>query len=156
MFKRIIFLFTIFSIPFVCEAFPYDEKATFWPHQKLGTLNTTWNVVQDALDSRFNWVQARQDQEKYNVIIIGAGMAGLATVAELTAIDPTVIYIILESTNWIRGHVQSVNFGATGQQVKIEDGANWLYDDNGLPTWQLANELGLQKFENDYQNFTIL
>ncbi|CAB9523216.1 Polyamine oxidase [Seminavis robusta] len=121
------------------------------PHRKLGLLESAWQRIQNILAEP----RVTVTQEFYDVVIVGAGMAGLAAAAELKAIDPDISYIILESSNRIGGRVRSTTFGAAGKQFVVEDGANWLYEDSSYPTWQLANDLGLQSFKNDYRDFTM-
>ena len=76
--------------------------------------------------------------EYVDVIIIGAGMAGIQAAATLRAQDPTLTYVLLESTNRVGGRVRSVDFGG----VKVEDGANWILDFADNPMWAMAQAVG--------------
>ena len=80
--------------------------------------------------------------EYVDVVIIGAGMSGIQAAATLRAQDPTLTYVLLESTDRVGGRVRSVDFGG----VKIEDGANWILDFQDNPMMEMAQAAGNFKF----------
>lgn len=90
-----------------------------------------------------------------DVIIIGAGMAGLSAAAELTAADPDLSYIILESTDRTGGRVRAHTMGVSTNRVVVEDGANWIIPFNGNPLWDRAQGMGLAGMTNDYHNWVV-
>lgn len=90
----------------------------------------------------------------FDIIIIGAGAAGLAAATEILALAPDVSFVILESTDRVGGRVRSTKIGAEGHEVVVEDGANWIYPVFRNKFFEIAEEIGLQKFLQDYYNFT--
>lgn len=124
--------------------------------RKLWLFDNEWSFfgLKDAF-KRWNqqWIIPTQGQEMVDVIIIGAGMAGLAAAAELQNIDSTKSFLILESTGSIGGRVRSTTFG--DNNYVVEDGANWLYDNNGLPTSGLASAQGVQTAASNYLDYTM-
>ena len=64
-----------------------------------------------------------------NVVIIGAGMAGISTAQTLTNNSVT-DFLIVERNDRIGGRVRSVPFGAKNEKNKthymVELGANWV------------------------------
>ena len=127
-------------------------------NRRLNFFNGLWNTLGEMRENwatQRRWIKPTQVQEKYDIVIIGAGMAGLAAAKEIQDIDPDLSYIILESTSAVGGRVRSTTFGAVGNKVVIEDGANWLYSNNNYPTWNLANEQGIQRTLSDYSDFTM-
>lgn len=124
--------------------------------RNLGFLDNVWNTAKEMMfptslaARRRDWIQPKQTQEMFDVVIIGAGMAGLAAAKEIQDIDSSLSYVILESTGAVGGRVRSVSFGG----VVVEDGANWLYDGN-FPTWNLANAQGVVRTESVYSDFTM-
>jgi Flavin containing amine oxidoreductase len=120
-------------------------------NRNLGILDRAW----DALSNNRQGNNQEKTVEEYDIVIIGAGMAGLAAAKEIQDTDSSLTYVILESTNAVGGRVRSTTFGATGREVTIEDGANWLYSNNDYPTWQLAKDLGIESTESVYSDFTM-
>jgi len=107
--------------------------------------------------------QQQQDQEQEqdggpiytDVIIIGAGAAGLAAAAELQSTDPDLGYILLESTDQIGGRVRATTMGAPGREVVVEEGANWIIPFKGNPMWERGQALGLAGMTNNYTDWTV-
>lgn len=86
---------------------------------------------------------------KTDIVIIGAGAAGIRAAARVLEVDPTLDVTILESTRRIGGRVESNrNFGDT----IVQKGANWIYDD-GNAIFELAVNASLSF---NQQNFNDL
>lgn len=96
-----------------------------------------------------------EDASFADVIIIGAGMAGISAAMEIQATDPDLSILILESTDRTGGRVRSHTMGATGREVVVEDGANWIIPFNANPLWQRAQEMSLEGMINDYNDWTV-
>lgn len=92
-------------------------------------------------------------REYVDVVIIGAGMAGIKAAATLQAEDPNLSYVILESTERVGGRVRSRPFGVQGNTRTIEDGANWLLNFKDNPMLQLAQATQLVTPINDYSDY---
>lgn len=90
-----------------------------------------------------------------DVIIIGAGMAGLSAAAELASVDADLDYLILESTDRTGGRVRAHTMGAPGREVVVEDGANWIIPFKNNPLWDRAQEIGLAGMTNDYTDWVV-
>ena len=89
------------------------------------------------------------DSESVDVLIIGAGMAGISAAATLQAQDPTLSYRILESTGRAGGRVRSHSFGG----ITIEDGANWIIEFNDNPMLTMAQASNFKAPLNDYTDY---
>lgn len=84
-----------------------------------------------------------------DVIIIGAGVAGLA--AARTLVDLGYDVIILEATNKIGGRVQTNwSLGAP-----FEVGAGWIHGPMGNPISELADKVGAETFITDDDEFMV-
>lgn len=59
-----------------------------------------------------------------DVIIVGAGAAGLSAYREIQRLEPTLNIILLEATDRIGGRVKKATFGG----YTVELGANWLHN----------------------------
>jgi protoporphyrinogen oxidase len=80
-----------------------------------------------------------------DVVIIGAGMAGLYASKTLMEEDPNLDFVILESNTRVGGRVHSTHFGTRpgGGTYTLEEGANWLADEPFNSALDLAREYGL-------------
>ncbi|XP_050443690.1 spermine oxidase [Adelges cooleyi] len=78
------------------------------------------------------------DVSKHKVIIIGAGIAGLAAATHLSQHDMK-DFIILEAQDRIGGRIYATEIN--GQQVEL--GANWIHGVLGNPMYELAMANGL-------------
>lgn len=88
-----------------------------------------------------------------DVVIVGAGMAGLGAAARLQEEDPTLQYVVLESTNRVGGRVKSKDIGVPENRVKIEEAANWIYGDHkGNPVLDWMDEASFLATSNDFTN----
>ncbi|CAB9522006.1 Polyamine oxidase [Seminavis robusta] len=95
---------------------------------------------------------ACENREYVDVIVIGAGMAGVRAATTLQAADPNINYIVLESQNRVGGRMRSTTFGEPTNARTIEDGANWIIQMNNNPVLDKAIELGIVAHVNDYDN----
>jgi len=64
----------------------------------------------------------------FDVLIVGAGIAGLSCAQELRSQDPDLRVAILEADNRIGGRIKTINFGGS----TLEEGANWIHGRNKL------------------------
>ncbi|XP_041980141.1 spermine oxidase [Aricia agestis] len=83
------------------------------------------------------------DKNKYNVIIIGGGMAGLSAANYLIK-NGHKDFIILEARKRIGGRIISIPL----QNHKVELGANWIHGVLGNPIYELASANGLINIVN--------
>jgi len=96
-------------------------------------------------------------QEYFDVVIVGAGMAGLAAAKHIQA-NSGLSVVVLEASNRIGGRVRSnFDFGVDGPNAKgkwtVEDGANWITNYNGNPIYELAEEYNFNMTKNYYWDF---
>lgn len=80
-----------------------------------------------------------------NIIVIGAGLAGLAAATELKRLGHQVV--VLEARNRIGGRIW------TSQQwpdLPLDLGATWIHGINGNPITQVANQIGAKRLVTSY------
>jgi hypothetical protein len=85
----------------------------------------------------------------YDVVVIGAGMAGLFAGKTLREGDPNLDFVILESQDRVGGRVHSTKIGT----YTVEEGANWFSDVPGNSALDLANEYGIDMTLQDFFDF---
>jgi Flavin containing amine oxidoreductase len=91
-----------------------------------------------------------------DVIIVGAGMAGISAAARLQEQDPMLEYLILESSDRVGGRVRSRDFGVPGNTWRVEDGANWIYGDlQDNPLLTLVEATAFNAPLNDFLAFSV-
>ncbi|XP_045465343.1 spermine oxidase [Harmonia axyridis] len=81
---------------------------------------------------------SKEKVNKYKVIIIGAGIAGLSAAYHLTK-NGISDFILLEARNRIGGRIIQIRMG----NEKVELGANWIHGVLGNPIYELAMHYGL-------------
>ncbi|CAB9521878.1 Polyamine oxidase 1 [Seminavis robusta] len=90
-----------------------------------------------------------------DVVIVGAGMAGVSAAVTLQNEDPNLSYVILESTDRVGGRVKSMTFGVQGNEWTVEDGANWIMEFKNNPMWALMEQYDFQTAFNDVEDYTV-
>ena len=81
-----------------------------------------------------------------DVVVIGAGAAGLRATSRLQEEDPELDVLVLEGADYIGGRVHSFQFG----DYTMEQCAAWTYDFPQNEMFQLAREYGLDMTLQDY------
>ena len=85
------------------------------------------------------------------VIIIGAGISGLAAAKMLTESDPSLDVTVLEASGRIGGRISSNReFGFT-----FEEGASWIHGDLENPIDALAQQASAKTFITSLEAFKI-
>ncbi|MBI3571997.1 FAD-dependent oxidoreductase [Candidatus Kaiserbacteria bacterium] len=79
------------------------------------------------------------NEPDYDVLVIGAGVAGLACAQQLVAAGKRVI--VLEARNRIGGRVHTIR-----ERGVVEAGAEFIHGENAT-TWELVHSLGLKTLE---------
>ena len=87
-----------------------------------------------------------------DVVVIGAGMAGLSAGKRLLEVDPNLDIVILErqGAGRVGGRVRS-NIDEFG--VFVEEGANWLNPQTS--SLSLAEEYGVDLYLQDFADFNV-
>ena len=85
--------------------------------------------------------KAQNDRRIYDVIIVGAGISGLAAADNL--IDSGKDVLILEARDRIGGRIWSRLWNG----VTIEEGANWIHTSDGNPLTEFAEKHGFTTYE---------
>ncbi|CAB9498514.1 Polyamine oxidase 1 [Seminavis robusta] len=129
-------------------------------------LDRAWNLAQDLYGQVVEELEETSTQTTStnttqgerivaDVVIVGAGAAGLSAAAELLEEDPDLNVIILESTERIGGRVRSHTMGAWGREAVVEDGANWIIPLKENVLWEEAQDIGLRGMPNDYTDWIV-
>jgi monoamine oxidase len=84
--------------------------------------------------------------EATEVIVIGAGIAGLAAANKLRSLDYDVL--VLEARDRIGGRIWTDH----SWNLPIELGAAWIHGTEGNPVMDLAHQFGLKTQITDYEN----
>ena len=85
--------------------------------------------------------KAQNDEKIYDVIIIGAGISGLAAADYL--IDHGNEVLVLEARDRIGGRIWSYLWNG----ITIEEGANWIHTSVGNPLTAFAEKHGFATYE---------
>ncbi|XP_071547521.1 uncharacterized protein [Panulirus ornatus] len=129
------------GIPLVC--FAGEATHDCYYSTVHGALETGWREA-DRLTNYFKSLQNSLCQQvrachKYNVIIIGAGAAGIGAARELTRQGINSI-LIVEGNDRIGGRV---NTTLMAPEVVVELGAQWIHGEEGNAVFQFAKSRNL-------------
>ena len=92
----------------------------------------------------------RGDVPKQRVVVIGAGMAGLAAARRLA--DGGMDVTVVEARDRIGGRMWT----NTALGVPIDLGAAWIHGTEGNPLVELADQVGARRVETDFDNVALL
>jgi monoamine oxidase len=84
---------------------------------------------------------AANDTDVYDVIIVGAGWAGLAAAMTLKAKGIT-NFIVLEAKDHIGGRSYTVNESFNGESIPIDYGAMWIHCGTSNPLYPILRTVG--------------
>ena len=89
-----------------------------------------------------------------DVVIIGAGVAGLSAAKTLLDDDDPLNFVILEAqNNRVGGRVRSNSEWFPGYTV--EEGANWFSDNTQNTALELSLGYGVEVFNQDFDNYNL-
>ena len=91
-----------------------------------------------------------QLRQKFDVIVVGAGVAGLAAARRLQSSGASVV--ILEARNRIGGRVWT---DTSMSGVPLDMGAAWIQGSKGNPITSLARSLGARTSTTDFENIAL-
>ena len=86
-----------------------------------------------------------------SVLVIGAGIAGLAAASELRASGFGNV-VVLEARDRIGGRIWTANLGGT---VPVDLGASWIHGVRGNPIADLARQSGIETRPTDWDNAVL-
>lgn len=92
---------------------------------------------------------ARRDERRYDVIVVGAGVSGLAAAQALQASGLRTL--TLEARDRIGGRVWTDRTSAT----PIDIGASWVHGANGNPIARLLREAGASLHQTNFHSITL-
>lgn len=109
------------------------------------------DTAMDAAHSQS--VPVKMSDDAYRVVVVGAGMAGVATVNTLLASDHFSAddVCVLEAQPRIGGRIHTRPF-SDELPVKVEVGAAWIHGTEGNPMAELARDFGLELKEISARN----
>ena len=90
-------------------------------------------------------------QTDETVLVIGAGIAGLAAASELRASGFADV-VVLEARDRIGGRVWTANLGGT---VPVDLGASWIHGVRGNPITDIARQSGIETRPTDWDNAVL-
>jgi len=90
--------------------------------------------------------QNTEENKNKNIIVIGAGIAGLAAARKLTDLGFNVT--VLEASNRVGGRIKSVDLDGN----KVDHGASWIHGTRNNPLHSYANSLNLEMLSTDYDS----
>lgn len=88
--------------------------------------------------------------EAQSVVVVGAGLAGIAAARTLTAAGYKVV--ILEARDRVGGRTVSVPLG---DGFRVDLGASWIHGVQGNPIAELCTELGVGLIKTSYEDHEI-
>ena len=91
------------------------------------------------------------EEKIYDVIVIGAGMSGIAAADKLDSQGFDVL--VLEARDRIGGRTWTMYWDEAG--IPIDMGAGWIHGTTGNPLTKIAEDHGIELYETDYDS-TIL
>ncbi len=94
--------------------------------------------------------QAARAATGQRVIVIGAGMAGIAAAQRLREKDPTCTVTVLEAQDRIGGRIFT---SFAWQDCPIDLGASWIHESSGNPLTPIAKACGARMITTDYASF---
>ncbi|CAG8734248.1 6814_t:CDS:2, partial [Acaulospora colombiana] len=77
-------------------------------------------------------------EDNYDIIIVGAGMAGLAAAHQILTKRPSTKLLVLESRDRVGGRIYSYPLDSGA----VDLGASWIHGSVGNPIAELAERLG--------------
>ena len=135
----------------LCEANPTNERFRCWPVTVCDAMRRWFCVVLVFLLQPIAHVNAKPPQQT-EVVIIGAGLSGLAAAYELKKAH--VPYHILEIAPRIGGRVRTVRYQRPGQpEIYADSGMEEYWQSN--PAVQILKELRLP-YSSDVAVSTIV
>ena len=90
-------------------------------------------------------------RRRQKVVIVGAGMAGLAAAAELHAARFDDV-VVLEARDRIGGRVWTDNLGGA---IPVDLGASWIHGIKGNPIAAIARDSNVETRRTNYENSVV-
>ncbi|XP_069942539.1 uncharacterized protein [Cherax quadricarinatus] len=130
------------NVPLVCFAGEATHNCYYGTVH--GALETGWREADTLIKHlksvpAYVSVQPSLVRKRYNVIIVGAGAAGIGAARELKAQNINSI-LILEGNGRIGGRVKTIE---TAPQCVVELGAQWIHGEDGNAVYQFASPRNL-------------
>ena len=118
---------------------------------RIAGLVTTASALPACNVWRRGVVSPDSSRQNQKVVIIGAGMAGLAAATELHASGFDNV-VVLEARDRIGGRVWTE---AIGSNIPVDLGASWIHGIDGNPVTVIANEYNIETRPTDYDNEVV-
>merc|ERR1719221_716558 len=91
---------------------------------------------------------AKQEKEKFDVIVIGSGISGLGAALALKKMRKSVL--VVEAHDYVGGRIRTIDLGG----IKCDLGATWIEGIDKNPIANLADEFGITTIVDDYDEST--
>jgi monoamine oxidase len=135
------------------------SRSDFLKAASIGTASAialSCGMIEDPLpapteeteDMPSNIPQAESDSHEADVLVLGAGIAGLA--AARTLVKEGLSVIILEARDRIGGRMWTDH----SLGLPLDLGASWIHGVKKNPISELAKQFGVKTVETDYENFS--
>ncbi|MFN8412987.1 MAG: FAD-dependent oxidoreductase [Anaerolineales bacterium] len=111
-----------------------------------GILNETPLSTAEPASSPSEIPQAETDSREADVLVLGAGISGLAAARAL--VEKGLNVIVLEARDRTGGRMWT----DSSLRLPLDLGASWIHGVKGNPITALAKEFGIQTVASDYEN----
>lgn len=130
------------------------SQSTITEESEIQTSEATGAVAEtipvEVLVTAPETIIPEEEPEVWDVIIVGAGIAGLATAEELAAQGVERV-LIVEARDRVGGRIWT---DTIGDNIPIDVGASWIHGVNNNPIAQIAQKNNIDTQATDYENET--
>jgi len=114
----------------------------------FASSDALFGAARSAASMPDNGIQKTTEETKdaFDVIVVGAGVAGLACAKKLKENDKNCKVLVLEGNNRIGGRIWTDR--SLGEKIPVDLGAGWIHGPDGNPITDIAKNVGLAQWFN--------